>query len=455
MTFRATSAALLCVLYLLDLPFGVLAETASVAGGVETSELYRAAQKLTVMTECPDRVWPNYSWQKLQVVFAEPSQENAILWNPQSETSNPPKEMVLPAKNFARLAPGGFASGSYEGAYTFLMFRSASDDTYNVVFRTIHEVFHDIAQTNMPRDPFRGEQYPENWKARYYRWEMLRELRLAMLTGRSEHIGASAFWNLRWTSEFRADYENTRVIDVLEGSAEYAGRIGAALAGTGCKATEQQLMDEAKTRVGSDAVDFFKEGESYRLGFLAGLLLRMQHRPNWEKRVAGGERITDILFEKVEPATQPENSLAAAQFREHFEKRNIEIRGVGETFFTASESASNYVVAIPMAYSVGSYGASGHVRFPFHGTPLRLMLDSEWRFRTGNGGQLRLGKRTVAVVALGTDDSKALVIFPVTREDVQKQKDGTYSINADSVRGERLLLSSQNIRDFTTWMLVQ
>jgi hypothetical protein len=455
MTFRATSAALLCLLYLLNLALGVLAETPSVPADVETSELYQAAKKLTVMTDCPDRVWPNYSWRKLQVVFADPFQENAILWNPQSETSNQPKTMVLPARNFARLAPGGFASGSYQGAYTFLTFRSTSDDTYNLVFRAIHEVFHDTAQSNMPRDPSRGEQYPENWKARYYRWEMLRELRLAVLTGRSEHIRAAVFWNLRLIGDFRADYDNTRVIDVLEGSAEYAGRIGAALASAGCNVTEQQLMDEAKTRVGSDAVDFFKEGESYRLGFLAGLLLRMQHRPDWEKRVASGQRITDILFEKVEPEAQSENSLAAAQFKEHFEKRNNEIRGIGETFFTASESASNYVVAVPMAYTVGSYGASGHVRFPFHGTPLRLMLESDWRFSTGNGGQLRLGKRTVAVVAFETDDSKALVIFPVTREDLQKQKDGTYSINAGGVRGERLLLSSQQVKDFTTWMLVQ
>lgn len=453
MCSRAFFAALLCILFIPAL--GVLAAPPSLPPDVGASELYRAANKLAVMTECSDRVWPNYSWQKLQVVFADPAQDNAILWNPQSEASKQQKTIVLPAKNFARLAPGGFASGPYDGVYTFLTFRSTSDDAYELVFRAIHEVFHDTAQSNMPRDPYRGEQYPEEWKPRYYRWEMLRELRQAVLTGRSEHIRAAAFWNRRLISEFKADYDGTRAIDVLEGSAEYAGRIGTALASVGCNVSEQQLVDAAKTHIGSDAVDFFKEGESYRLGFLAGLLLRMQQRPDWEKRAASGQRITDILFENVEPEAQPENVLVSAQFKEHFEKRNNEIRGIGESFFTASESASNYVVAIPVAYTVGSYGASGHVRFPFHGTPLRLMLDSDWRFRTRNGGQLRLGRRTVAVVAFSADDSKAMVIFPVTREEVQKQKDGTYSITAGSVRGEGLVLSSQEVKDFTTWMMVQ
>lgn len=451
---RAPLAAIPYLVFLFAATIGVLAESPS-ASPVETSDLYSAAQKLTVMTECPDRVWPDYSWKKYQVVFADSSQQNAVLWNRQSETSSQPSLTVLPASTFTRLAPGGFASAQYKGAYTFLTFRSNSDGAYGLVFRTIHEVFHDTAQSRMQQQSFRGESYPENWRARYYRFEMIRELRQAVLTGRAEYVRAGAFWNHRLISEFPADDDITRPTDVLEGSAEYVGRIGAALAFLGCNATEQRLMDEVKLSAGSDAVSFFKEGESYRIGFLAGLILRMQHRPGWEKRVASGQRIADILFENVEPEARPEDPLASAQYKEHFDKRNSEIRGIGEAFFAASESASDYVVAVPMAYTVGSYGSSGHVRFPFHGTPLRLMLDSDWRFHSARGGELRLAQRTVAVVAVQADDSKAFVIFSVPKENVQKQKDGTYSILAGGVRGEGLSLSPQQVKDFTTWMLVQ
>lgn len=161
---------------------------------LENSEIYKAAELLSIMVECPERLWPNYNWEHYQVIFIDAEQDKAVFWNDQSQTGEGPILSFPPASRFDRYVPGLYQFIKYKDARTMFMRRKQSQDFKDLIYLAIHEGFHNTGQSKMPSMKRRGEFYPEAWRARYLRRELMNSLRRAIKKKGRKGLPAAAYW---------------------------------------------------------------------------------------------------------------------------------------------------------------------------------------------------------------------------------------------------------------------
>jgi hypothetical protein len=244
--------------------------------------LHDAVDHLSIMTRCPQRVWFDSSWSNFQVVFVEKDTGKALLWNDQAklnQSSQPAISEIDSKDDLLKVPPafGKFWDLMYRGSKTMVMWRYAKDSEGGLILMAIHEGFHAVGQNAFQkRNGDRGDNYPEDWRPRYLRRKLLQALENFSLTGKQEQLHASAFWYQRWTQQFPDDVNRVRGIDMLEGTAEFVGKVGAFLAFAGCEATNASLLEFMTNNIGNPAwgLDTLSvDDESYDLGFVSGMLL--------------------------------------------------------------------------------------------------------------------------------------------------------------------------------------
>lgn len=97
--------------------------------------------------------------------------------------------------------------------------------------------------------------------------------------------------------------------DIIEGSARYFDMAMNVTSSLGLNATKEERLTLYQRLLTSDydidvRYDGYGDSESYDLGGLSGILLEMEGRDGWQKRVEKGESPVDILLENVEPVEQ-------------------------------------------------------------------------------------------------------------------------------------------------------
>jgi hypothetical protein len=147
-----------------------------------------ASDRLSIMTQCPQRLWPDYSWSNFQVVFIEKDSGKALLWNDQAKLDQGPQPAISEIDSeddLLKAAPssGRFWTRMYRGARTIVMWRYATDTERALIGLTFHEGFHAVGQHSFQKVQFeRGDNYPEDWHPRYIRRKLLESLMYFLLT---------------------------------------------------------------------------------------------------------------------------------------------------------------------------------------------------------------------------------------------------------------------------------
>ncbi len=422
------------------------------------SEIYKAAEHLSVMVKCPDRLWPNYSWRDIQVVFIDVKQGNAVLWNDQAQksTDKEPKITLVPASVFSPLSPGSFQFATYQGVTTLLIWWDGHQGYEAMVEFAIHEGFHETGQSNMSRAGRRGDFYPENWHARYLRRELIDSLTRAVSKPTADRLAAAAFWEKKISELYPGDVELNRPTDLREGTAEYIGKLGASLALLGCGSSDGDLYRKARKGLRTSQLSFGKELESYRIGLMAGLLLQKLPVKGWQQRAAKGEDLLDILLSDVKPQEQKEDKKLAAEFKNYYEEKNEQLAGVIESFEHKLTSHDFYVLAMPNSWRVGSYTARQHINFAFNGRVLTVALGTNSHFRKPETSlTVEIHHQDVGFLELGGEISGGYIYFPVARDELQLEVDGTYSVQTKSVKAFHLPAKAMRMEGFTTWLVAQ
>lgn len=404
--------------------------------------LARIASALTEsMIRCPDRVWPGYDWRRLQVVLVESEAHAALLWNDQRKDAGD-DEVKLTWMPYAdlpsnyKLESGDFEFGQLHGVPTLGIGAACTDD--GTIQSAIHEGFHftgDNEFANTQNGSSRGLTYPIDYQPRYLRYHVILSLSRALFSGDSKALGAARYWYDQYLKRYPEDSKEHGALDIAEGTAQYVGLVGTALAKVGCKASEAELLSAAKEMCQPDAgeeLDWVNPGdaESYQIGVIAGLLLRQRNAPQWQEHIAKGTPPLDLLLKHVKPIHQKDDKRLLARVKEFCQQRNDEIGVVVDTFFKQMGSADHFTVAVPLQWMASSFSTDGFVNTTLKGKQHNLILGMSVPLQSPDGSAR--GTIDGAVTELLTESprgSEPLIVFPVTRSALQS-KDRVLSIDS-------------------------
>jgi len=411
--------------------------------GADPAALAIAAALTPALATCPDRVWPGLPGRNLQVLLVDLRGRSALLWNDLREGyRGAPRIAGIPFGELPTTYTSGaeYRFGEFHGRPALGFAYDPGADPSGSVEIIAHESFHRYVQEGweIPESGVaRGIRYPEPWEPRYLRRELIRSLRAAV-DGTPGALADAAAWLSRIREEFPETLDETRAVDVVEGSAEYAGVLAAAVSAAGCGAKETELLAVAARRVRNRWDRPGKEEESYALGVLAGLSLRGRGEPGWESAAAGSPP-AELLLARVPPGDPAVDVELAAETKREFQETNRAVRDkIGP--FLSPPPGDTLLVAVPSDWMQGSFGTVGFVSLPPHGggTGRSFVLDMTAAFASPASGS-RLALKGVTVERSGSPcGAGTFDLFPLPTGALVEGADRRGTIAEDPVRGEGL-----------------
>ena len=261
------------------------------------------------MVKCPERIWSNYNWNELNIVFLYPSQSSSWIWDIDPNVIRKIDNRRLPSRSSGLLYD--FFEIDGQSTQSLNMENGPSNDE---LFQLgVHEFFHIQEQGGWPgkygsEQPYyqnRGTTYPIDARPRYYRRMLFDNLEGYFASNNEEYLKKAKYWFDRWAGEYPD--EIILSTDTREGTAYYVETMAWALADLGCTATEEQLKNHVLAQVRNmfgDSVSghiLALDREGYDIGGLSSLILRFNNTdlPDWNQKMAEGDSPLEVLFAGV------------------------------------------------------------------------------------------------------------------------------------------------------------
>lgn len=272
----------------------------------------------TSMLECPERIWNDFSWQGLQVIFVSKNDAQAWLWDASSDA-------------FRQVPVGQLPSSARDALYQFFKFEgkpamslsTTSSFPVDLFELGVHEFFHNQGQASWQSPAGaggRGTVYPVRWEPRLYRRMIFDHLKAYVGNAQDSELAYAKYWFEKWKTEFPAEALSTA--DGYEGSADYVEKMAGAIAKHGCSATDSILRQELVAMIANSGHSvsgraFALDSEGYEIGGLATIALRFRQGDprSWAPRFAQGLTGLEILLENISPVPEkaPDEILATFQ----------------------------------------------------------------------------------------------------------------------------------------------
>lgn len=268
------------------------------------------------LQNCPERVWSHAetSLAEAQYLFLFADRDTAYsIYSPINNTNY----LALPKGELAEEWLTIYNRGQFQGKSTlgfqFGLFSENYEDSEDGWWGTdipffFHEAFHQNWQhafSYKSSSPSRRAQdYPIDWYPRYLRIATINALYDSFLNNQT--LSYAAYWWDRYNTYALDEALSIDRTDRVEGTAEYAESILTAITNLGCDATEESLIKNIKNNKSFSPYDYSidLDSESYKIGEVAGLLLRLHSIENWQSRIEEGETPAEVLLSNVS-ATEP------------------------------------------------------------------------------------------------------------------------------------------------------
>lgn len=251
--------------------------------------------QLNTMFQCTNRIWPGLKKESYRVLFVQPSTSESWLW-----FGNSGKFEVVSKTEFPLgLGMPKYSFGQFRSEKTVILNLDEVSDKSKIpslnvdgaVSLAFHEGFHYLFQMKEPwvAQFTSADRKPDldHINAVYLRQMLIRSLKAELLAGQG--FGRSAFWFQKWNALGEAP--ETKLSDILEGTANYVEIIGSIIADQGCQISEQKLLQIAVSNLDSLVGvpmyagvmrelfnEYVKTGyqvEGYEIGLLSLLSMRL------------------------------------------------------------------------------------------------------------------------------------------------------------------------------------
>jgi hypothetical protein len=326
------------------------------------------AQKIkTTMLECPEKIWPGYSWKEMNVLMLLKNGPS-LVWKGETGAIEPIRAEEIPATAYDGLY--SFFPWKNENAVSVSLQSPGADgyaDEENLLGLIVHEGFHYLGQRDWTlRHAARGTNFPMQAAPRIYR-RLLND-RLAdyvVSEGKNpEALGKAAFWFQKWSKEFPDEVQ--AAADGYEGTARYVQALAPAVAQLGCAVSDeallshikQQLLTQGAFSLGPYILEL--DSESYSIGALSALTLRLiEKNQQWFEAMKTGTTPTEFLLKDVPPIEDTPGEALPKDYESETAKYNqvvAEWLGDDLTKLFLPETVRIY---IPASATHGSYTPRG------------------------------------------------------------------------------------------------
>ena len=315
--------------------------------------------------QCPDKIWPGYSWKGYQLLLVLSKSARSVLW--QTDSGKVAEIPISQIPTAYRSPTFGFGETKFNGIDTLVFnldYSIFKEPDKEIVPFILHEAFHFIGQKKWAEPKARGTLFPLRWEPRYYR-NMATRL---MIDGTSESktttIGEAMFWYQKWSKEFPEERAFSQ--DVIEGSAEYVTTMSTAIVEYGCNikrdALRAYVADKARRKYYDDAVKFNLLGldiEAYVLGGLAIANLSLTGDIRWFQQAALGVSPLDYLLKLRKPVRSKDAPDLLKKIRDQISTKNNDVISDVGDLFENWLSPGTIRMFIPYQWKKGSYSPKG------------------------------------------------------------------------------------------------
>ena len=256
----------------------------------------KVTHQLNTTLQCSNRIWPGLKKSSYRVLFVQPSTKESWFWTAVSGKAENISESEFEVS--ANLPKYSFGQFRNERAVIINLddvsekSRIPSLNVDGAVSLAFHEGFHYLFQM---KEPWVAQMTSVDRKsdldhvtAVYFRRMLIRALRTELNSGNG--FGRSSYWFQKW--EALGEAPETKLSDILEGTANYAEVIASVIADKGCQVTEKDFLQTVTSNLDSvvgipmdDGVmkelftQYIATGyqiEGYEIGLLSLLALRMR-----------------------------------------------------------------------------------------------------------------------------------------------------------------------------------
>jgi hypothetical protein len=288
-----------------------------------------AKYDLTMM-QCPDRIWYNYNWADLKVIFVYPDSDWSWAWDASADEIE-----RISTKKLAKLDKGTINKSFHffewdEQAAMSLIVEEGDDKFAWLFYFGVHEFFHNQGQKGWKGQHGRMTAYPFEWEPRLYRRMMFDNLKRFLEHEHPVDLGRARYWYDRWAQDA---YEVGETTDGYEGTAKYVDRLAEVVWELGCSATDDQLRTRTYEKINAEfghptsgkILNLASEG--YEIGALAAFILRFSGQPlaSWNARMALGDTPVEVLLEDVTPVPEEAPVQLLEMFKQTADRLNEEL----------------------------------------------------------------------------------------------------------------------------------
>ena len=351
-----------------------------------------------VLLGCPARVWPNYDWKTINIVFVEPGAPT-LVWRGETGVI----ETVADESQIPETAR--------HGTYSFFDWKGQKTVSLNVADKVLqsngrilqlatHEGFHYHGQDGWARaenSGDRGTLHPQGHEARLMRRMLYQRLKDYFVSkgADSSALGRAAYWLQQWKAKAPAEALSTT--DGYEGTAEYFERITRFFSIAGCSASDAEILklalESSELNDPNPMSNMAADSEGYEIGSLAGFILRLiKNDGRWYDEAKQGSTPVESLLKGVTPLADQATPEIESVIRSKIEESNRFADGLLSDELASLEKLDSVRIAIPPMTMVGSFSTYGFFILSsmegVRATPLADSLvfsGSAWRLKSEKG----------------------------------------------------------------------
>lgn len=414
----------------------------------------------TAQIDNSEKIWPQDNWSDMLVLLLDGRHKRTYLWNETGQIretgfSDLPQDLKQDSGWFTGKLLGRKLLG-IEAAES----RYQSNDILELL---CHEGFHLVGQKSWPirdRAGWRGDDYPENWRPRYLRRQAMKALFVSFISGDDQALGKAVFWHKKYRQEFPTDYQKTRDLDRIEGSADYVGLMGATLGQLGPEVNltshlRGQLAERWRLKYNNlNYQGSLKEGESYCLGAIAGLILDRQKISGWKQRVAQGANQLDILAENIKEIPAPDRPADRARIKKYYDLKNEELK-TGLDKYLAGWNNQDYVILVaPLDWVPGgTWNRSGFLTYDDGKGAETFIVGFSGDFVAPSGGKISFDQMLVEFIMAPYPIGLAFgyVITPVKLAGLEESGDRSFKIDLPNIKAKQARFSITQDKNGQSW----
>ena len=315
-----------------------------------------------------DKVWPGYDYKnhKMLIFDFDEMMDVREAWVLNVDTMR--KLDAQEYQDFQLPQVDGYSELKFEGKPSIAMGLDSdfleSGSVAEIYKVASHELVHFYyqGQAKIGFETSRAQTYPIDSAPRLYRQMLFHRLIDAYdhPDQEVEYLAKAKYWLEKYKSEFAEEYQAIRSTDIVESTARYIENLANVI---GDDLDEKAYVEAMQPMILRDMLFDSADGESYEIGFIAGLILDRQG-VEWKTDFYKADKtVEELLLDKIEAQAEEPDESFASKLKAKIEQSNQENESHLASVIKAKDDKSIAYLKLDVSESMASFGSTGALFF--------------------------------------------------------------------------------------------